>query len=85
MNKDICLAICRLLKQLRTAKIDKKKLLFDQEDNQKLCTIKARWWDKTYKIKTLVLDDFEKIGDCTCILTSVHSNLYEHDFPLNQT
>lgn len=36
MNEDICLAICKLLKQPRTVKIDENKLLFDEEDNQTL-------------------------------------------------
>lgn len=31
VNEDICLAICKLLKQLRTIKIDENKLLFDEQ------------------------------------------------------
>lgn len=44
-NKDICLAICKLLKLLRTVKINANKLLFDEEDNQTHCLKLRR--DKT--------------------------------------
>lgn len=55
VNEDICLAICKLLKQLKTVKIDESKLLSNEGDNQKHC-LKCRGRTKPLKKKKTPLN-----------------------------
>lgn len=34
MNEDICLSICKLLKQLKTVTVDENELLFNDQDSE---------------------------------------------------